>query len=92
MILANGTETIVGAITAMMTRPDSTAILSTIKVPTLVVVGEEDTLTPPQFSIDMHAAISRSELVRIPGGGHMANLEQPAAFNAALGAFLSRRM
>ena len=92
MILANGTETIVGAITAMMTRPDSTAILSTIKLPTLVVVGEEDTLTPPQFSVDMHTAISRSELVRIPGAGHMANLEQPAAFNAALGAFLNRRM
>jgi len=92
IILANGTETIAGAITAMMTRPDSTPLLPTIKLPTLVVVGEEDTLTPPQLSVDMHKAISGSELVRIPGAGHMANLEQPAAFNQALSTFLSRRV
>jgi pimeloyl-ACP methyl ester carboxylesterase len=49
-------------------------------------------LTPPQLSVDMHKAISGSELVRIPGAGHMANLEQPAAFNEALITFLSRRV
>ena len=92
IILANGAEAIAGAITAMMTRPDSTSLLATIKLPTLVVVGEEDTLTPPPLSVDMHKAISGSELVRIPGAGHMANLEQPAAFNQALGTFLSRRV
>jgi len=91
IILANGAETIAGALTAMMTRPDSTATLSTIKVPTLVVVGEEDTLTPPPLSVEMHKAISGSELVRIPEAGHMPNLEQPAAFNAALTTFLARR-
>jgi pimeloyl-ACP methyl ester carboxylesterase len=90
IILANGTETIAGALTAMMTRPDSTPMLSSLKLPTLVVVGEEDTLTPPQLSVDMHQAISGSELVRIPRAGHMSNLEQPAAFNDAVGRFLSR--
>jgi 3-oxoadipate enol-lactonase len=92
IVLSNGAETIAGAITAMMTRPDSTPLLSTIKLPTLVVVGEEDTLTPPQLSLDMHNAISGSELVRIPGAGHMPNLEQPALFNEALITFLNRRI
>jgi pimeloyl-ACP methyl ester carboxylesterase len=90
IILSNGTETIAGALTAMMTRPDSTPMLSTIKLPTLIVVGEEDTLTPPQLSVDMHHAIPGSELVRVPKAGHMANLEQPAAFNDAVTRFLSR--
>jgi pimeloyl-ACP methyl ester carboxylesterase len=92
IVVSNGTEAIAGAITAMMTRPDSTPLLSTIKLPTLIVVGEEDTLTPPQVSVDMHSAISGSQLVRIPGAGHMSNLEQPAAFNEALITFLNRRV
>jgi pimeloyl-ACP methyl ester carboxylesterase len=92
IVLSNGTEAIAGAITAMMTRPDSTPLLSTIKLPTLIVVGEEDTLTPPQLSVDMHNAISGSQLVRIPGAGHLSNLEQPAAFNEALITFLNRRV
>jgi pimeloyl-ACP methyl ester carboxylesterase len=90
IILSNGTETIAGAITAMMTRPDSTPMLPTIKLPTLIVVGEEDTLTPPQLSVEMHEAIAGSELVRIPKAGHMSNLEQPVAFNDALARFLRR--
>jgi pimeloyl-ACP methyl ester carboxylesterase len=92
IILANGAETISAAITAMMTRPDSTSMLHAIKLPTLVVVGEEDTLTPPPLSVEMHQAIHGSELVRIPAAGHMPNLEQPDAFNQALGSFLSRRV
>jgi 3-oxoadipate enol-lactonase len=92
IILSNGPETIADAITAMMTRPDSTSMLSGIKLPTLVIVGEEDTLTPPPLSVDMHKAIAASELVRIPAAGHMPNLEQPAAFNNALSDFLNRRI
>jgi len=63
-----------------------------IKLPTLVIVGEEDTLTPPSISEAMHGAIAGSELVRIPAAGHLSNLEQPAAFNAALARFLSHRV
>jgi 3-oxoadipate enol-lactonase len=92
LILANGTEAIAGAISAMMTRPDSTPLLQTIHVPTLVIVGEEDTLTPPGLSMDMHKAISGSELVTIPRAGHMSNLEQPTAFNDALARFLTHRV
>ena len=73
----------------MMTRPDSTPLLQTIHVPTLIVVGEEDTLTPPALSAEMQRAIPGSELVTIPSAGHMSNLEQPEAFNAALASFLT---
>lgn len=81
-----------GAIAAMMARPDSTPLLSAIHCPTLVVVGEEDTLTPPAVSLDLHARIAGAELAVIPGAGHMSNLEQPALFNQALAAFLEHRV
>ena len=92
LILPNSTEAIAGAITALMTRPDSTPLLATIHIPTLILVGEEDTLTPPAMSESMHQAIGGSELVRIPGAGHMASLERPEAFNAALARFLGHRV
>ena len=90
IIMSNGTEAIAGALTAMMRRPDSTPMLHTIKLPTLIVVGEEDTVTPPPLSVEMHNAIAGSELVRIPNTGHMTNMEQPGVFNAAVTRFLSR--
>ncbi len=61
-------------------------------MPTLIVVGEEDTLTPPAASEEMHRAIGGSELVRIPRAGHLSNLEQPESFNAALAGFLTHRV
>jgi pimeloyl-ACP methyl ester carboxylesterase len=81
-----------GAIQALMSRPDSTPLLSTIHVPTLVVVGEEDRLTPPAMSEDLHRGIAGSELVRIAGAGHLSNLERPAQFNDALAHFLTHRV
>jgi pimeloyl-ACP methyl ester carboxylesterase len=81
---------IAGAIAAMMTRQDSTALLSAIRCPAVVIVGEHDQLTPPAASRDMHRAIPGSELVTIPGAGHLSNLEKPDAFNRALGGFLER--
>jgi pimeloyl-ACP methyl ester carboxylesterase len=78
-----------GAIRAMRDRPDSTPQLGAIAVPTVVVVGEEDALTPPSESEGMQAAIPRATLVRLPHAGHLSNLETPEAFNAAVSAFLS---
>jgi pimeloyl-ACP methyl ester carboxylesterase len=77
-----------GAINRMMNRPDSTALLATIGVPTLVIVGEEDTLTPVADSERMAQAIKGAKLVKIPAAGHLSNLEQPDPFNRALTAFL----
>lgn len=79
---------IVGALEAMMGRPDSTAMLASIDLPTLIVVGEEDTLTPEAEARAMHERIPRSRLATIPAAGHLANLERPAAFNHLLSEFL----
>ena len=92
LALASSSDAIAGAIRALMTRPDSTPLLTSIHVPTLVVVGDEDGLTPPAASEEMHRAIGGSELVRIPQAGHLSNLEQPELFTAAVAAFLSHRV
>jgi pimeloyl-ACP methyl ester carboxylesterase len=92
LAVANSADAIAGAIRALMTRPDSTPLLSSIHVPTLVVVGDQDVLTPPSASEDLHRAIAGSELVRIPEAGHLSNLEQPELFNGALAAFLTHRV
>jgi 3-oxoadipate enol-lactonase len=92
LILASSAEAIGGGLRALMTRPDSTPLLPTIHVPTLIVVGDEDTLTPPAAAEEMHQGIAGSQLVRIPQAGHLSNLEQPELFNAALAVFLSHRV
>ena len=92
LVNGNSADAIAGAVRALMTRPDSTPLLASIHVPTLIVVGDEDTVTPPALSEEMHHAIGGSQLVRIPRAGHLSNLEQPELFNAALAAFLGHRV
>ena len=92
LILSNSTESIAGAINALMSRPDSTSLLSTIHCPTLVLVGEEDSLTPRVLSEDMHRAIAGSELIVVSAAAHLSNMEQPADFNEALARFLRHRV
>jgi len=92
LILANSTDAIAGAITALMTRTDATALLPSVHCPALILVGERDAITPPPLSEAMHAAIAGSELAVIEGAGHLSNVEQPAAFNAALARFLEHRV
>ena len=75
-----------------MTRPDATPLLPTIHCPTLVVVGDEDVITPPAASEEIARGIAGAELAIIPGAGHMSNMEQPAAFNLALARFLDHRV
>lgn len=77
-----------GGLRAMAQRPDSTSLLSSIRVPTLIVVGEDDKATPVSSARAMHDAIRGSRLVIIPEAGHVSNLEQPERFNAALLEFL----
>ena len=79
---------IIGALEAMMLRPDSTALLTTIDVPTLIVVGDEDVPTPVKEARAMHELIAGSTLEVIAGAGHLSNLERPAAFNHVLTEFL----
>ena len=74
------------------TRADSTPLLPTIRIPVQIIVGDQDALTPPPLSEQMHRDISGSTLAVIPGAGHMSNMEQPAAFNEAMGGFLDKRV
>jgi pimeloyl-ACP methyl ester carboxylesterase len=92
LVLASSGDAVAGAVRAMMTRPDSTPLLPTIHVPTLVIVGAEDTLTPFASAEELHNGIAGSELVQIPASGHLSNLEQPDLFHAALARFLSHRV
>src|SRR5262245_7735353 len=82
LILPSSATGIIGSLTALMTRPDSTAMLSSVHVPTLILVGAEDTLTPPPMSEALHRTLSGSKLEVIPEAGHLSSLEQTAAFNA----------
>jgi pimeloyl-ACP methyl ester carboxylesterase len=90
VIKQQATAAIRGAVLRMMNRPDSTATLSSVTVPALIVVGEEDTLTPVADAQKLAAAIPNAELVIIPRAGHLASLEQPEPFNLAMSSFLSR--
>jgi pimeloyl-ACP methyl ester carboxylesterase len=92
MIVGNSPETVVGAITALMTRPDSVATLATIRCPTLIVVGDQDAITPPALSEQMQAGIAGAELAVIADAGHMSNMEQPTEFNRVLSRFLEQRV
>lgn len=82
-------ESYIKAIEAM-TRYEPVADLSRVKVPTLVVVGDQDRLTPPKIAREMATTIDGAELVILRNAGHLANIEQPVLFNQALGSFLAR--
>jgi pimeloyl-ACP methyl ester carboxylesterase len=79
---------IVGGLEAMIARPDSTPTCATIDVPTLIVVGDEDVLTPPKEARQLQAAIPGSRLEVLQQAGHLSNVERPAAFNTVVSEFL----
>jgi pimeloyl-ACP methyl ester carboxylesterase len=81
-------EGAIGALRAMAARPDSTPMLGTIDVPTLVVGGADDGVTPPDVLRSMAAAIPNSRVEILEQGGHLCPLERPAAFNRVVGEFL----
>jgi 3-oxoadipate enol-lactonase len=92
LILSSSPAAIAGALHALMTRPDSTPLLTTIRCPALILVGDEDTVTPRPLSEVLHRRIAGSELAVIPRAGHLSSLERPDAFNDALGHFLDHRV
>lgn len=71
-------------------RIDVTSRLREIRVPALVIVGDQDPGTPPSMAREIHENLPGSELVIIPSAAHLSNLEQPEAFNRALDEFLQR--
>jgi pimeloyl-ACP methyl ester carboxylesterase len=88
MILAAPARGIVDALAGLAARADSGPTLREINVPTLVVCGSEDALTPVADSEAIHHGIPGSRLDLIPRSGHLSALEDPGAFNRALLEFL----
>ncbi len=90
MINRQSPAAIRGGLVRMMNRPDSAPLLSTTRVPTLVIVGDEDEITPPSESQRIADGIPGSTLVVIAKTGHLSNLESPDEFNRALASFLGK--
>ena len=80
---------IIAALQVLRNRPDSRPTLATIRVPTLVLVGREDVLTPKSMADGIAAGIAGAKLVAIEEAGHLSNLEQPIAFGDAVRKFVT---
>ncbi len=92
MMARQPVEGIVGALSAMRDRPDSMDTLRSITVPTLVLVGDDDLLTPPRDAQAMLGAVpseAEGTLVIVEGSGHLSSIERPAAVTHALADFLA---
>jgi 3-oxoadipate enol-lactonase len=88
MMVATPVAGIIGALEAMKERPDSTPLLSTIDTPTLVLVGAEDPITPPEQARAMAQAVRGARLAVVPGAAHLPPVERPEATTEALREFL----
>jgi 3-oxoadipate enol-lactonase len=87
-IESNSSTGICGTLLALASRTETTSSLFQMILPTLILVGELDKLTPPSISQMMQSKLPNSELYIIPGAAHLSNLENPAEFNKHLLEFL----
>jgi pimeloyl-ACP methyl ester carboxylesterase len=90
VVEATSPEGIAAAQRGMAARPDMTHLLPAIAVPTLVLVGEEDAISPPSEMKSISAAIPSAEFVVVPDAAHMTTMENPEAVNAAMARFCAR--
>ena len=88
LIGENGPAGVAAAQRGMAARPDSEPLLKCVRCPSLVIVGSEDTLTPPALSEAM-AATLQTRVAVIPGAGHLANLENPKLFAGEIACFMA---
>jgi pimeloyl-ACP methyl ester carboxylesterase len=79
-----GAEQLIRQNRAVMARADLRPMLPALTVPTLVVVGDGDLLTPPEHAREIAAAIAGAQLLLLPGAGHMLTLEQPVQVSTVL--------
>lgn len=89
IMAATPPQGVAAAARALAGRPDSTPLLANIDVPTLLVFGAEDAITPPELGRRMHAAIRGSTFCEIAAAGHLPPVEQPEAFVATMRSFLA---
>lgn len=88
MVTSSAPSSIAAALRGMAVRPDSTKLLEEIAVPTLLIGGAEDALTPPDVMRKDAEKINGASFVEIADAGHIAPMEQPEAVNRALREFL----
>lgn len=79
-----------GSLLAMLSRRDTTASLNKIKIPTLILVGKKDVLTPPEVMENIAKKIKGSNYYIVPKAGHMTPLENPEYVNAKIEKFLTK--
>lgn len=91
IMMASSPAGVTTALRAMAERPDSTDTLRAITVPTLIVVGDADTITPPADAQRMASLAPHATLVTIRGAAHLSNMEQPDPFNKAVESFRAQR-
>ncbi|MBI3839233.1 MAG: alpha/beta fold hydrolase, partial [Planctomycetia bacterium] len=89
-ILSAAPEGVAAALRGIAERPDVSSYLPQLSLPTLVVVGQQDTISTVDEMRGMAAAIPQAEFVVIPNSGHMTPLENPMAFNDTIEQFLVR--
>lgn len=90
MLRETGPEAYLRQQRAIIARADLRPMLPGIEIPTLVLVGAEDVITPPDLAREMAEAIEWASLVVVPECGHLSTLEQPEAVNRAMKAWLSQ--
>ncbi|WP_187326857.1 alpha/beta fold hydrolase [Martelella lutilitoris] len=83
-----GIETFFSQQAAIIARADGRPALASYKGPVTIICGDEDAVTPPEFSQEMHDIAAGSQLLMIPQAGHNAPIERPDAVNAALAKWL----
>jgi pimeloyl-ACP methyl ester carboxylesterase len=88
MLLETGAEAYLRQQEAIIARADSRSLLPGIEIPTLVLVGAEDVITPPELAREMAEPVEWASLVVVPHCGHLSSLEQPEAVTRALRAWL----
>ena len=81
---------LIAGLRALRDRPDAAPDLENVQVPTLVLVGEFDTVTPLLAAARIAGTVRKSDLSHIPGAGHLSNLENPEVFNSAVISFLKQ--
>lgn len=89
LIVTQRPRAIANALGGLASRADSTPTLREVRVPTLVLCGAEDAITPPSEAEAIHKGIAGSRLEILPAAGHLSNVEAPDAFGRALAGFLA---
>jgi len=90
VMLGTAAETVAAGLRGMARRTDMTAALGQVAIPTLILCGREDVISPPDEMRSIAAAMPNARFAEVPGAGHMAPLENPRFVNQAITEFLAR--